>query len=451
MTVEVELKYIFRNWTTKIIKFLIPLLILILCCTKFINYENIMQKQIKMLSTDVIAQLEKEKVIINAYDLVFVDVTMIEGVHVSNVIISDSIVSNAEKRFIIAHLIRNILIDGAIIYDYDEDGNNFTMKPYIEVSPNFIYENRNSICDVIYYLVHKDYFNFYGKPGGWFDKFFSSPLLEVISDDLKHLKLTLKKENAFSAAPFVEIDIKQVLASLNSKDKEMYLRYFNLNKVNTSLSKLEALNGSGAYAYNISAYYAFLQIDTINECLWGEIAAENNNDVAQNDYARILEATTTKTGKIRSLYWLFKALKNGNYDAWKKIENQHLNLESSYPVLQEDIYKKQDTDISEYEIELLIDYALRGGKKEAYFLYEYYKNYKKNEKEALSWLRIGAQNDNTRCQYEYGQHFLKSNKEEDRIRGRFWIKKAAKTGSAEAKKLLKEIGENENYVFIKKV
>ncbi|AGT42601.1 hypothetical protein [Treponema pedis] len=343
-----------------------------------------------MLSTDVIAQLEKEKVIINDSDFIFVDTTVIEGVHVSNVIISDSIVNNAEKRFIIAHLIRNILIDGAIIYNYDESGNNFTMKPYIEVSPNFIYENRNAICDVIYYLVHKDYFNFYGKPGGGFDKFFSSSLLEVISADLKHLKLKLKKENAFSEAPFAEIDIKQVLASLNSKDKEMYLRYFNLNKVNTSLSKLEALNGSGVYAYNISAYYAFLQIDTINECLWGEIAAENNNDVAQNDYARILEATTTKTGKIRSLYWLFKALKNGNYDAWKKIENQHLNLESSYPVLQEDIYKKQDTDISEYEIELLIDYALRGGKKEAYFLYEYYKNYKKNEKEALSWLRIGA-------------------------------------------------------------
>jgi hypothetical protein len=95
----------------------------------------------------------------------------------------------------------------------------------------------------------------------------------------------------------------------------MYLRYFNLNKENTSLSKLEALNGSGVYAYEILAYYAFSQIDTINECIWDEIAAENNDDIAQNDYARILEATTTKQGKIRSLYWLFKALKNGNYAA----------------------------------------------------------------------------------------------------------------------------------------
>ncbi|WP_029410353.1 sel1 repeat family protein [Treponema pedis] len=448
------MKYIFKNWKNRPIKFLILLLIFIFSCANTVSYENIMKKQIEMLSPDIITQLEKEKVIIIDPDFVFVDTTKIEDMYVSNVIISDSVVNDAEKRYIISHLIRNILIQDAVIYNYDEKGNNFTMEPHIVVGDDFIYENSNAICDVIYYIVHKDYFNFYGKPGGGFDKFFSSSLLEVISADLKHLKLKLKKENAFSEAPFAEIDIKQVLASLNSKDKEMYLRYFNLNKVNTSLSKLEALNGSGAYAYNISAYYAFLQIDTINECLWGEIAAENNNDVAQNDYARILEATTTKTGKIRSLYWLFKALKNGNYDAWKKIENQHLNLESSYPVLQEDIYKKQDTDISEYEIELLIDYALRGGKKEAYFLYEYYKNYKKNEKEALSWLRIGAQNDNTRCQYEYGQHFLKSNKEEDRIRGRFWrfwIKKAAKTGSAEAKKLLKEIGENENYVFIKKV
>ena len=403
-----------------------------------------MQKQTKMLSTDVIAQLEKEKVIINDSDFIFVDTTVIEGVHVSNVIISDSIVSNAEKRFIIAHLIRNLLIDGAIIYNYDEDGNNFTMKPYIEVSSDFIYENRNAICDVIYYLVHKDHFDLYGKTKGECYEFFLSPLLEVISDDLKHLKLTLKKEDAVSAVPFAVIDIKQVLASLNSKDQEMYLRYFNLNKENISVSKLEALNGSGVYAYGISAYYAFVQIDTINECIWDEIAAENNDDIAQNDYARILEATTTKQGKIRSLYWLFKALKNGNYDAWKKIENQHLNLESSYPALQEDIKKKKDTEISEYEIEVLIDYALRGGKKEVYRLYEYYKEYKKDETEAVYWLRVGAQNKNLDCQYEYGKYLLSKDDEYSKIRGRFWIKKAANNGNDKSKDLLKELGENED-------
>lgn len=428
----------FRDWITKTIKFVIPLLILT-CCTKTVNYENILQKQTKILSTDVIAQLEKEKVIINDSDFIFVDTTVIEGVHVSNVIISDSIVSNAEKRFIIAHLIRNLLIDGAIIYNYDEDGNNFTMKPYIEVSSDFIYENRNAICDVIYYLVHKDYFNLYGKTNGECYEFFLSPLLEVISDDLNHLNLTLKKEDAFSAVPFTKIDIKQVLASLNSKDQEMYLRYFNLNQENTSLSKLEALNGSGVYAYEISAYYAFGQIDTINECIWDEIAAENNDDIAQNDYARILEATTTKQGKIRSLYWLFKALKNGNYDAWKKIENQHLNLESSYPALQEDIYKKKDTEISEYEIEVLIDYALRGGKKEACKLYEYYRDYEHDEQEALYWLRIGAQNENSECQYEYGKLLFNKNKDESKIRGKFWIRKAAKNENDAAKKLEKEL------------
>ena len=433
----------FRDWITKTIKFVIPLLILT-CCTKTVNYENIMQKQTKMLSTDVIAQLEKEKVIINDSDFIFVDTTVIEGVHVSNVIISDSIVSNAEKRFIIAHLIRNLLIDGAIIYNYDEDGNNFTMKPYIEVSSDFIYENRNAICDVIYYLVHKDYFDLYGKTKGECYEFFLSPLLEVISDDLKHLKLTLKKEDAVSAVPFAVIDIKQVLASLNSKDQEMYLRYFNLNKENISVFKLEALNGSGVYAYGISAYYAFVQIDTINECIWDEIAAENNDDIAQNDYARILEATTTKQGKIRSLYWLFKALKNGNYDAWKKIEKQHLNLESSYPALQEDIYKKKDTEISEYEIEVLIDYALRGGKKEAYRLYEYYKEYKKDEAEAVYWLRVGVQNKNLDCQYEYGKYLLSKDDEYSKIRSRFWIKKAANNGNAKSKDLLKELGENED-------
>ncbi len=439
------MKYIFRNWTTKTIKFVIPLLILT-CCTKTVNYENILQKQTKMLSTDVIAQLEKEKVIINDSDFIFVDTTVIEGVHVSNVIISDSIVNNAEKRFIIAHLIRNILIDGAIIYNYDESGNNFTMKPYIEVSPNFIYENRNAICDVIYYLVHKDYFNFYGKPGGGFDKFFSSSLLEVISADLKHLKLKLKKENAFSEAPFAEIDIKQVLASLNTKNKEKYYGHLNFTNEDLLTLKVKGLSGDDVCAYNISAYYKFFKFDANNESIWSEIGAENDFDIAQNDYARILEASNDiiTEKKIRSLYWLISASENGNYDAHYKIETENLKLESSYPRLNEDIYKKGNNLLSDYEIKILIDYALRGGKKEAYRLYEYYQDYKKDETEASYWLRIGAQNKDSDCQYEYGKYLLGKDDEYSKIRGGFWIRKAIQNGNTEAKKLLKEIAENEN-------
>lgn len=432
---EIKLKIIYETWKNKTIKCLMLLLIFISSCANNVSYENIMKKQIEMLSPDITTQLEKEKVIIIDPDFVFVDTTKIDDMYVSNVIISDSVVNDAEKRYIISHLIRNILIQDAVIYNYDEKGNNFTMEPHIVVGDDFIYENSNAICDVIYYTVHKDYFNFYGKPGGGFDKFFSSPLLEVISADLKHLKLKLKKENAFSEAPFAEIDIKQVLADLDTKDKEMYLRYFNLNKENISLFKFEALNGSGVYAYKISAYYAFLQIDTINECLWDEIAAENDFDIAQNDYACILEAATTKKEKIRSLYWFFKAVKNGNYDAWKKIENQHLNLESSYPTISEDIYKKENNKISDYEITVLIDYALRGGQKEAYRLYEYYQDYKKNEAEASYWLKIGAQNMSEKCQYEYGKYLLSKDDEDSKIRGRFWIKKAARNANTEAKKL----------------
>ena len=78
---------------------------------------------------------------------------------------------------------------------------------------------------------------------------------------------------------------------------------------------------------------------------------------------------------------------------------------------------------------------MRGGKKEAYHLYEYYKNYKKDENEAVYWLRIGAQNKNLDCQYEYGKYLLSKNDEYSKIRGRFWIRKALKKYDKETKTL----------------
>jgi hypothetical protein len=165
------------------------------------NYNDIMRKQIETLSFDSVNELREQKVIIIG-DPLFVDVVAIDGLEVSNVIISDELVPDPEKRYIIAHLIRNILINGAIIYDYDEHGNDFTMDPVVEVSENFIYENKQVICDVIYYLIHVKYFDLAGNPGSSWGKFFDTPLLSNIYDEVRHLETRLIEEDALISSVY---------------------------------------------------------------------------------------------------------------------------------------------------------------------------------------------------------------------------------------------------------
>ena len=160
-----------------------------------VDYNDIMIKQLEMISSDFIYKLKEQKVIILG-DPLFVDVDAVNGVEVSKVVISSELVSDPKKRYFIAHLIRNILIHGAVIYNYDDQGNNFIMHPAIEVTEEFVFENRDLICDVIYYLLHKGYFNLYGNQGSSGEKFFSSPLLATINKEICQLKLKLMNENA---------------------------------------------------------------------------------------------------------------------------------------------------------------------------------------------------------------------------------------------------------------
>jgi hypothetical protein len=97
-------------------------------------------------------------------------------------------------------LIRNILIRGAIIYNYDEQGNDFTMYPVVDVSEKFIYENKQVICDVIYYLIHDKYFSLVNNPGSSWEKFFYTPLLVNIYDEIRQLNTMLIEENALKAS-----------------------------------------------------------------------------------------------------------------------------------------------------------------------------------------------------------------------------------------------------------
>ena len=168
---------------------------------------------------------------------------------------------------------------------------------------------------------------------------------------------------------------------------------------------------------------------------WIEFLAEEDFAFFEWELSRkLINSEEDNNSKIRALYWIFSAEKDGENNAKIFIKKEKLEIESPYPQLGKDIYKKENNKVLDYEIEVLTDYALRGGKKEAYKLYEYYWDYKHDKQEAVYWLRIGAQNKNEQCQYEYGKYLLAKANENDKIRGLFWIKKAAKNGYEEAEK-----------------
>ena len=266
-------------------------------------------------------------------------------------------------------------------------------------------------------------------------------------DDYKKMrgKFWIKK-----AAQNGNVLAKDLLKKLGEDEDSVILisqvKTFNLEtKELIDLTK-KALEGNIEAGVRVNDYYALSVFDHDEGLKWVEFLAEANLSNSQYTmwYYLNYDNKGSEHEKARGLYWLFLAAKNGNERSQKIIKDENLKLESSYPTLSEDIYKKENDEISDYEIKVLIDYALRGGKKEAYRLYEYYQDYKKDETEAAYWLRIGAQNKDSDCQYEYGKYLLGKDDEYSKIRGSFWIRKASNNGNEEAKKTLKEIGENEN-------
>jgi hypothetical protein len=167
------------------------------------KYERSFKSQYNELS-DLNKQRLKENFVIIKGDIIFVDTEKITGIELSDVIINKDLIKDDEERFYISHLIRNILIDGAVIENYDEKGNDFAMSPCVNVDSQYIVSHKDNIIKVLYYLLHKDYFNLYEKLQSSGEKIFNCPQLEAIKDDLKELKDRLINEKAIE---FVTVEI----------------------------------------------------------------------------------------------------------------------------------------------------------------------------------------------------------------------------------------------------
>lgn len=159
------------------------------------DYKESFELQYKQLSDSEKQKLEKSLVIIKG-DYIFVNTENINGIELSNVIISKKLIKDDTERFYISHLIRNILIEGAVIKNYDDNGNDLTMSPYINIDGQYIKKHKKNIIKVLYFLLNKKYFNLYAKLQSSGDKIFETHLLTPIKKDVDELKARLIKENA---------------------------------------------------------------------------------------------------------------------------------------------------------------------------------------------------------------------------------------------------------------
>lgn len=99
--------------------------------------------------------------------------------------------------------------------------------------------------------------------------------------------------------------------------------------------------------------------------------------------------------------------------------------------------------LTEHQIKLLEDMALRGSPGAAFRLFLCYEKYeyKKDHSKSLYWVRIAAQNGHPQGEYNYGLKLKDDPDPKNRLRAGFWLQRAAKQGVKEAEALLKEISE----------
>ncbi len=222
---------------------------------------------------------------------------------------------------------------------------------------------------------------------------------------------------------------------------------FDLTRNEIEIYSIKALMGDCDAALRLADYYEFLTHN--NECIyfWLLIGAENGSSVLQSRLAyNMLNVENIRDRKERSVYWIEKSGVE-DISTFKEIWFKSFDDTCVEDKKFKDFWKNKQVPLSllmDKIINRIKQNALLGKNNDSYKLSTYYLNNKNDKKEAIYWSRIGAQNENEKCQYEYGKYLLIKNDEYSKIRGLFWIRKAINNGSAEAEILLNEIRENED-------
>jgi TPR repeat protein len=197
---------------------------------------------------------------------------------------------------------------------------------------------------------------------------------------------------------------------------------------------LEAMAGSVEAAERIVLYYRWEASDSwyadrLSITEWAMIGAENGSREEQYHTAGFLsqQVHTASSYEIpRCVFWMRLAAKNGDDRLKDSLENNGLSLDFDFPP--DSSFPDSYIGMSAGIIVACEEGALKGSGKAALLLAKYYGNTVKDRDLAAYWYRIGAQNGDPECQYNFGSIYAEKYGQLNRTRCYFWQQKAVENG-----------------------
>jgi hypothetical protein len=197
------------------------------------------------------------------------------------------------------------------------------------------------------------------------------------------------------------------------------------NEINKKM--IDAMRGDKKAAYELSRYFNHRLKDN-EELFWATIGAENDS---LNEQYRLVIITMNSNKELdigtRGIFWLHKLTLNGHEGAKEWLNKLGLSLYTTQPP-NDALFQYRHNILSENEVAVCKEGALKGNGRAAFILAKYYSEVINDVLSAEYWYRIGAQNDEINCQYQYGIILTNKEDELEQIRGIFWKKKAEYNG-----------------------
>ncbi|GHV12297.1 hypothetical protein FACS189491_05040 [Spirochaetia bacterium] len=197
---------------------------------------------------------------------------------------------------------------------------------------------------------------------------------------------------------------------------------------------LAAMAGDGEAAWMIVHNYEFPLRGTTAETIrnaekWALIGAENGHLGAHETVGDKLSYEAGHKSPTRAVFWWRLLFKNGGnsiisrFDYYGLSENFDFPPDASFPA--------SYTAISAETISACEEGALQGSGRAALLLAQYYGNAAGDAGLSEYWYRIGVQNGNAECQHNLGLIYQAKPEGMNKVRGTFWLQRAAENGYVE--------------------
>ncbi|GHV87844.1 hypothetical protein AGMMS50267_02040 [Spirochaetia bacterium] len=213
---------------------------------------------------------------------------------------------------------------------------------------------------------------------------------------------------------------------------------FRLSESKLNRLSLEAMAGNGDAAWRISNYYQYGVSYTVENVVlgleWAMIAAENGSQGGQWETGRLISFPVVGELPTRAVFWMRLVTKNGSDKVDKKAsdmakwELNHYGISPDFDFPPDSSFPASYTDLPAETISACEESALQGSSRAALLLAQYYGNAAGDTGLLEYWYRIGAQNGNAECQYNLGLIYQAKPEDMHKVRGTFWLNKAAENG-----------------------